>query len=76
MNFGSMCSRLVQYKGLCFPGRCGGCALPCLTFGVERIAELTFSVSPLAQPDEEALICADADCKVRFGLIDRKHHCR
>ncbi|ORY70772.1 hypothetical protein BCR35DRAFT_269588, partial [Leucosporidium creatinivorum] len=33
------------------------------------------SVLPL-QPDEEALICADADCTIRFGLIDRKHHCR
>ncbi|KAM0754257.1 hypothetical protein T439DRAFT_378314 [Meredithblackwellia eburnea MCA 4105] len=28
------------------------------------------------KPDEEAIECADLDCSLKFGLIDRKHHCR
>ncbi|KAI5477216.1 putative ketoreductase [Pseudohyphozyma bogoriensis] len=30
----------------------------------------------LWKPDHEAVACSEEHCSVRFGLIDRKHHCR
>lgn len=62
----------VRLKKLLF-----GC--PPETLEIDELLTLMFIIFLrvcFSQRDEDALECANEDCQIHFGLIDRKHHCR